>query len=74
MSPYEDLFFCFFFAWFFVSLDFSGSLDLLRPNVFGEKRNGGQASGWTYRTRAKFQGLVSEKRRGHLDFRAENIS
>ena len=47
MSHYEDhaLLFCCFFARFFVSEDYLGNLNLLRPNILGEKKkkkNGGQ--------------------------------
>ena len=52
-----------------------GNLNLLRPNIFGEKKQrnppGGHVSGWTCRTRVDFFRVYLLKRRGHLNFRAE---
>ena len=38
-----------------------GNLDLLRRNIFGEKKNGGPASEWTYRTRVQPFGVLFPK-------------
>ena len=57
--------FLFLFAWFFVSEDYFGILDLLRPNAYiwwkKKQKPGGQASGWTYRTRAQNFRVLSLK-------------
>ena len=52
-----------------------GNLDLLRPKKNGEqKKNGGQASGWTYRTRAQNFSVYLLKTAWALKFCAEKCA